>query len=82
MNEQSLPLFYRIETIDGYTVYINVSNIDSIINNSTNSNWSDIYIVGGTNIYSVRLSPEELISSITNEFINSKNTLTRFTTYK
>ena len=82
MNEQSLPLFYRIETIDGYPVYINVSNIDSIRNNSTNSNWSDIYIVGGTNIYSVRLSPEELISSITNEFINSKNTLTRFTTYK
>lgn len=82
MNEQSLPLFYRIETIDGYPVYINVSNIDSIRNNSTNSNWSDIYIVGGTTIYSVRLSPEELISSISNEFINSKNTLNRFTTYK
>lgn len=82
MNEQSLPLFYRIETIDGYPIYINVSNIDSIRNNSTNSNWSDIYIVGNTNFYSVRISPEELISSITNEFINSKNTLNRFTSYK
>ena len=63
-NIQTIPYLHRIETLEGYTAFINPSIITRIEYHPVNSNWSDIYVSGENNPYTVRILADDLIEQI------------------
>lgn len=66
---------YRLETVDGFPIHINTNEIKYIKNNTTNTNWSDIFLLSNTTTtpdYIAPLSPEELTEDI---LLHYRNTL-------
>lgn len=54
---------YRLETVDGFPIHINTNEIKYIKNNTTNTNWSDIFLISNTTTtpdYIAPMTPEEL----------------------
>lgn len=58
---------YRLETVDGFPIHINTNEIKYIKNNTTNTNWSDIFLLSNTTTtpdYTAPMTPEELTEDI------------------
>ena len=70
IQNNGIPYFHKIETIDGNSIFLNPTNIDKIEYHGVNSNWCEVFLNGVSEPIILRISPEEFTEELINGYKN------------